>query len=258
MSESWEREDWERALGKVAGHLESIEKKVISVLLERAQFRRNLAAYELGKSDYEGRDNESLFDIRLYDYERPDSEAGRYYSTPEEVPFNKNLPAPKRKVSEYTGDRFSGVVLEEGNRVDLTPEIREKYIEFLDHLCVHGDDNQHGSATEWDIPSFRALSERIHYGTMYVAECKFNMDPEGCSELIRKKDRKGLRKKLRRPKKELEILQRVREKVESMQKDENPDVRRIICPEIIVRFYKNTIMPLTLDGEVEYLMQKKA
>jgi len=256
MDNEWGREDWEKALKKVVCHLESIEKRVISLFLERAQFRRNRAAYQKGRSGYKGIDGESLLDIRLLKYEISDAEDGRY-TMPEEVSFNKDLPPPKRKVSRGKADRYSGVVLEEGNRVDLSRQIFSSYIEFLDHLCVHGDDEQHGSATEWDIPALRALSERIHYGAMYVAECKFNMDPEGCAELIRKKDREGLKKKLRRPEIELAILKRVRLKAEDMQKDENPDVRRIISPDIIVRFYRNSIIPLTLDGEVEYLLHKK-
>ena len=247
---------WQKALERVAAHLESIEDTIVFYLLERAQFKHNRDAYEKGKSEYEGRDDESLLDIRLLKAETSDAEDGRY-TMPEEVPFNKNIPASKRKVRRSMADMYSGVCLEEGNRVDLSSQIFSKYLAFLVNLCERGDDDNHGSATERDIPALRALAERIHYGAMYVAECKFNMDPEGYAELIKKKDREGLNAKLTRDEIEKRILARVRVKVMDFQKDTNPDVRRHVQADVIAEFYRDVVIPLTKEGEIQYLMQKK-
>lgn len=255
MSESWAMEDWEKALEKVTGHLESFEDSIIPCILQRAQFRQNNAAYEKGKSGYEGRGNESLLDIRLRDYESSDAEAGRF-TMPEEVPFTKDLPAPVRKFERQKADWISGITLDEGNRVDLSERILSAYMDFVGKVCEPGDDNQHGSCTDQDILALRALAERIHYGAMYVAECKFNMHPEEFTSLIKAKDEEGLMEKVTRECKEKEIYKRVRQKVEDFQKGVNPEVRRLVNPEVIVEFYRQVIK-LTKKGEVQYLLQKK-
>jgi len=282
MSEVWESgwtekgrvtviRNWQKSLGKVAGHLENLEDTIIQFLLNRAQFMQNNPAYENGKSGYEERDDENLLGIRLLKRETGDSEDGRY-TTPEEVPFNKDLPAPKRKVKKYEFDRYSGVSLEQDNRVDISAKILSKYLIFLGikeddasdekdriekKLCEPGDDENHGSATDKDMSCLIAIAERIHYGSMYIAECKFNMNPEEYAKLIAKKDTAGLMEKLTREPIEASILQRVWLKVEDFQKDTNPDVRSHVDPEVIVEFYKKVIIPLTKEGEVRYLLQKK-
>jgi chorismate mutase len=255
MSESWAREDWEKALERVTGHLESFEDSIIPCILQRAQFRQNNAAHEKGKSGYEGRGNESLLDIRLRDYESSDARAGRF-TMPEEVPFTKDLPAPVRLFERQKVDRVSGITLGEGNRVDLSEGILSAYMDFLGTLCEPGDDSQHGSCTDWDLPALRAIAERIHYGAMYVAECKFGMKPKEYTALIKARDSEGLRDKVTRRCKEDEIYERVRQKVEDFQKGVNPEVRRLVNPEVIVEFYRQVIK-LTKEGEVQYLLQKK-
>ena len=253
----WSRKDWEKALRKAAGHLESIEKRVVWLLLDRAQFRRNRKAYKKGKTDYKrAKANESFLDARLREREESDSRAGRY-TMPEEVPFTKNLPPPERKAGTSDVDRYSGVRLEQGISIDLTAKIYKGYQNILNHLCVSGDDRQHGSATDCDIPLLRTLSERIHYGAMYIAECKFNMDPKGYTKLIKARDRKRLKKKLRRKYIELKIYRRIRDKVDNAQIGDDDTVRRRINPQNIVRFYRNVIIPLTIEGEIDYLLQKK-
>jgi len=261
----WTEEEWEKALKRVAGHLESIEKRIVNLLLERAQFKRNNIVYRKGKIDYkQAKPGESFLDARLREFEEIDARAGRY-RTPEEVPFNLNLPNPKKKVKIAKVDRYSGVMLEQfdpeeyekGKIVDLTPKIYKKYQKILDHICVGGNDGQHGSATERDIPLLRALSERIHYGSMYVAECKFNMHPEVYKALIERRDTQEMKVQLRRKPIEKEIFKRIKKKVTTAQENENPDVRRLLLPSTIVRVYRNAVIPLTIQGEVNYFLERK-
>ncbi len=247
---------WKERLEKVADHLESLEDMILPFLLARAQYRQNPVAYEKGESGYEGRDSESLLDVRLLEHEEMDARAGRYTS-PEEVPFNKGLPGPTRKFKRSNADRISGIVLKDGKSIDLSGEIFSAYLALLKRICLPGDDEQYGSSTDKDISAMRVLSERIHYGAMYIAECKFNTDPEGYKRLIKAGDTEGIKAKLTRQDKEIEIVERVRIKVIDFQKYANPKVRHLIDPEVIAEFYRNCVIPLTKKGEVQYLMQKK-
>ena len=173
------------------------------------------------------------------------------------MPFSKLLPKPERKSEAEEADWVSGITLDKENRVDLSDEIFSAYRSLLEKICKPGDDKQHGSCTDCDIPALRAIAERIHYGSMYVAECKFRGEPEKITALIKARDESGLRKAVTRECKEKEIYERVRQKVIDFQKDVNPEARHLIDPEVVVEFYMNVIIPLTKKGEVQYLLQKK-
>jgi len=99
------------------------------------------------------------------------------------------------------------------------------------------------------------ISERIHYASFYVAEAKFQDDIIGYHQLIKAGDSNGLEKMLTRGPIEEEILRRVRAKVIGIQENAD-DLRYKIDPEVIVQFYEETIIPLTRQGEVMYLLSR--
>jgi chorismate mutase len=55
---------------------------------------------------------------------------------------------------------------------------------------------------------------------------------------------------------EQRVLARVRAKVEAVQSVSDPALRRLVDPETVVAFFRDTIIPLTKDGEIRYLYQR--
>lgn len=237
----------------ITATLEGLEETIIFKLIDRAQFKANPLIYEAGKSDFEGTEGkESLFDLRLQYQERMDAQFGRF-CVPEERPFCTNLPAPRRRVTIPP----TGLRITDYNRVNLTAEIKKMYCIVLPTLCISGDDGQYGSSVEHDVYALQALSRRIHYGALYVAECKYQSNPGSYRTLIKEKDMDKLLPLLTREQVEEKILARVQKKVEQAQAGINTDVRRIVDPECILSIYREYIIPITKKGEILYLLHRE-
>lgn len=239
-------------LSYIAARLEALEETIIYKLLDRAQFAINKNAYLPGHSGFTGNVQDSLFDIRLSTHETMDAEFGRF-SVPEERPFSGKLPQSKRKVSIDT----SFLSINDFNQVNLCNEIKRAYLDLLPLLCSQNDDDQYGSSVEHDVFAVQSISRRIHFGSFYVAECKFRTAPGEYTAMIRENDREGLLDKLTRKDVEEQIINRVFEKICSIQHAVNKLVRQVIDPQSIVTFYRDTIIPLTKEGEILYLMNRR-
>lgn len=239
-------------LSYIAARLEALEETIIYKLLDRAQFAINKNAYLPGHSGFTGNVQDSLFDIRLSTHETMDAQFGRF-SVPEERPFNNGLPESKRKVTIDT----SFLLISDFNRVNLCNEIKTAYLDLLPKLCQQNDDAQYGSSVEHDVFAVQSISRRIHFGAFYVAECKFRTAPAEYTSMIRSNDREALLDKLTRKDVEEQIINRVFEKICSIQRDVNKLVRQVIDPQSIVTFYRDTIIPLTKEGEILYLMNRR-
>jgi chorismate mutase len=181
-----------------------------------------------------------------------DSVFGRFCVS-EERPFCDHLPESKRKVT--ITDTF--LRLRDYDVVNLTQEIKKMYIESIDRFCIAGDDGQYGSSAEHDVYALQALSRRVHYGAMYVAETKYQSDPEQYQRLIKSRDTQGMDTLLTRKDIEDTIIERVREKVMRIQGFVNQTVRRIVDPEVFISLYRNHIIPLTKKGEIIYLLNRE-
>ncbi|MBN2351590.1 MAG: chorismate mutase [Spirochaetales bacterium] len=240
-------------LEAIALRLEGLEETIIHHLIERAQYRLNAAVYEPGKSGFAGFERESLLDVRLLYSERMDAEFGRF-CVPEERPFNADLPAPRRPVNLPVYP----LALSDFDAVNLTAEIRRSYIEFLPAFTPPGDDGQYGSAIEHDVFALQAIARRVHYGSLFVAESKYREDPAGYGALAKANEREAIIAKLTRKEVEERIIARVKEKVAAAQATANRRVRSLVDPEAVVRFYRDTVIPLTKEGEVRYLLNRKA
>jgi chorismate mutase len=252
MSEAHDLPVYGIELEAIALRLEGLEETIIYHLIERAQYRLNAVVYEPGRSGFEGFDRESLLDVRLLYHERMDAEFGRF-SVPEERPFNAGLPAPRRRVNLPVYP----LSLPDFDAVNLTADIKRSYIAFLPSFVTAGDDGQYGSAIEHDVFALQAIARRVHYGALFVAESKFREDPAGYGALARKNARAEIAAKLTRREVEERIIARVREKVEAAQATANRQVRVLVDPEAVVRFYRDTVIPLTKEGEVRYLLSRK-
>ena len=89
----------------IAAQLEGLEETIITKLIDRAQFKANLVAYEAGKSGFDGAENESLFDLRLRYHEEMDAYFGRF-CVPEERPFTPgpSFAKTQRHASSFLSD----------------------------------------------------------------------------------------------------------------------------------------------------------
>lgn len=240
-------------LETITATLEGLEETIIYRLLDRAQFKENKVVYTPGKSGFEGAEGrDCLFELRLRYHERMDSVFGRF-CVAEERPFCDHLPEQKRKVT------ITDTFLKLGNYdvVNLTREIKKMYIESIDRFCIAGDDGQYGSSVEHDVYALQALSRRVHYGAMYVAETKYQGNPELYQRLINSRDTHGMDALLTRKDVEDKIIERVREKVMRIQGFVNQTVRRIVDPDVFISLYRNRIIPLTKKGEIIYLLNRE-
>lgn len=105
--------------------------------------------------------------------------------------------------------------------------------------------------------ALQAIARRIHFGSLYVAESKYQSDKTKYQNMIEAQDRKGLLAALTRTEVEEKILKRVADKVEHIQAEINPAVRRRIPSEEIMAFYRNSIIPLTKEGQVRYFLNRQ-
>jgi len=240
------------SLEAIALRLEGLEETIIHHLIERAQYRLNETVYQPGRSGFSGFEKESLLDIRLLYHERMDAEFGRF-CVPEERPFNAGLPGPRREVNLPVYP----LSLDDFNAVNLTRDIRQRYMAFLRDFVREGDDGQYGSVIEHDVFALQAIARRIHYGALFVAESKFREKPDQYRALAQAGDRDGLTALLTRREVEERVIGRVKEKVSAAQAAANRRIRTLIDPEAVLRFYRDTVIPLTKEGEIRYLLARR-
>lgn len=236
-------------------HLIALEESIINLIIERAQYKTNSIIYQPGKSNFKGEDKKSLFQIRLEKQESLDAEFGRF-KVPEERPFTNNLPKEKREVKKVGISKE--LKIKDYNQINLTNEIMANYLNLILEICKSGDDGQYGSSVESDVSCIRKISERIHFGAFYVAEGKYQKDKKAYTELIKRKDSDKIKEKLRDIEVEKIIISRIKSKVEDLQKNVDGSKRHKVNALLVAKFYEKTIIPLTIKGEVLYLMNRKA
>ncbi|MBN1664496.1 MAG: chorismate mutase [Deltaproteobacteria bacterium] len=239
-------------LPQIAAVLEGLEETIIFMLINRAQFAANQVAYDPDRSGFEGGKGMSLFTLRLRYHEEMDAVFGRF-CVPEERPFTRDLPNPKRRVTLPE----TGLFLPNYNSINLAEEIIDAYMNLIPCICPEGDDGQYGSSVEHDVMALQAIARRIHFGALYVAESKYQSDKIHYRTMIESEDRAGLLVALTRAAVEERILKRVADKVEHIQAEINPEVRRRIPSEAIMAFYRNHIIPLTKEGQVRYFLNRQ-
>ncbi|MBS3166818.1 chorismate mutase [Candidatus Woesearchaeota archaeon] len=209
-----------------------MEDSIILDLFERAQFKTNDIAYTIGGLEIP-EFKVSFFEYLFRGIEEVHAKAGRY-EHPEEHSFFDKMPKPivKRKKVVSPIKIFD---------INVNEKIKEIYLEALKSICIPGDDDHYGSSIVLDIKTLQDLSRRVHYGN-YVAEAKFQEDPEGYSELIKARNTEGIMERLTNLNVERDLLERVRTKGK----------RYNVNPVLIESFFKDKIIPLTKEVEIEY------
>ncbi|KAI9183317.1 chorismate mutase aro7 [Blastocladiella emersonii ATCC 22665] len=196
------------SLDKLRNVLVRLEDTIIFGLIERAQFSRNDQIYVQGAFKFDGAPEYagSFLDWFLHETEKIHARVRRYTS-PDEYPFTDNLPAPILPVLDVKSHLVP-------NKINVNEHIKSMYLlNIVPSLCRAGDDGNYGSAATRDVECLQALSKRIHYGK-FIAEAKFQADPDGYTALIRARDTEGLMRRLTNEAVELKLLKRLRRKAE--------------------------------------------
>lgn len=238
-------------LDVIAAQLEALEESIMYRFIDRAQFAWNPRAYEVGAESLAGASDVSLFDARLRAQEELEARFGRYL-VPEERPFTDALPAAERSVA----GGHPALKARDWNVVRQTAEIASAYRGTLPALCEHRDDGHYGSSVEHDVSVLQAVSRRVHFGALYVAEAKYRQRPDVYRTAIQRGHIGDLVQMLTRPAVEQAIVERLATKMRDLQADVHTRVRRVIPPDVVVDFYRDTIIPLTKAGQVSYLLQR--
>ncbi|KAK6540491.1 chorismate mutase aro7 [Orbilia ellipsospora] len=256
-------------LNHIRYQLIRLEDTIVFALVERAQFPLNPTIYvpgALALPDFSG----SFLDWIFVQKERIYASVRRYQA-PDEYPF-----FPEVLKMEPILKPLNYPKLLHPNTVNINEKIMKVYIEnILPAICKSSDKSRgdrgeqqenYGSSAVADVGVLQALSRRIHFGK-FVAESKFRDDVKGFSRLINEKNGEEIGNRITKPAVEEQVLRRLRHKAQIYGRDPtlNPDegggadgnagVGKIDV-EAVVQMYRDFVIPLTKDVEVEYLLQR--
>ncbi|KAF2129462.1 chorismate mutase [Dothidotthia symphoricarpi CBS 119687] len=244
-------------LSNIRFQLIRLEDTITFHLIERVQFPLNKNIYIPGGVDI-GNSSLSLFDWILREQERLQSRVRRYQS-PDEYPFFPDvLQEPILKPIHYPK-------ILHPNDVNVNAKLKDCYIEhIMPAACPdtgradRGESQEnYGSAASCDVLCLQALSRRIHFGK-FVAEAKFQQETERFVGLIKKEDRQGIDEAITNAAVEKQVLERLRlkSKTYGTDPDSGADGQSKVNADAVVAMYKDWVIPLTKEVEVEYLMQR--
>ncbi|KAJ2753094.1 chorismate mutase aro7 [Coemansia pectinata] len=266
-------------LGELRDTLVRLEDTIIFALIERSQFKHNNSIYEENKMSFKDGYKGSFLTWFLKEVEYVHAKVRRYQS-PDEYPFTGNLPEPVLPPLDYPP------VLVDPQNINVNEDIFDMYVNtVVPGITQLGDDTNYGSSATRDIECLQALSRRIHYGK-FVAESKFQ-DPASHDEyirLIREQNRDRLMELLTNSKVEELLLKRLKAKaiiygqdLSSASLDANGNVKTphespLSSPviggkveeraktrvdyDLVVSLYRDYVIPLTKEVEVEYLLHR--
>lgn len=233
------------------------EDSIIFSLVERAQYCYNPETYDPDAFTMEAFHG-SLVDYILKETEKLHAKVGRYESPDEHPFFPDELPQPMLPPLQYPQ-----VLHPSAKSININDKIWDMYFkDILPRLVKKGDDGNCGSTAVCDTLCLQALSKRIHYGK-FVAEAKYQASPEVYSAAIIAQDRKKLMELLTYPAVEEAIKNRVevktrtygQEVTSSIEGDKSDPVYKI-NPSLVADLYRDWIMPLTKDVQVQYLLRR--
>ncbi|KAI6147191.1 chorismate mutase [Pisolithus tinctorius] len=268
------------SLERIRSILIRLEDTIIFGLIERAQFAHNAKMYvnggipELKEKGIEG----SWLGWFLREIETFHAKARRYTSL-DEYPFTSNLPEPVLPPLAFPKILYK-------NNVNVNPSILSFYTRFIvpritqratialsalkrSNGIVGGDecedDANYGSAATIDVEILQAISKRVHYGK-FVAESKFRDHPAAFVPHIRSRNAAELEELIMRRDVVQKLLTRLRRKAATYAQEFGPDGEPIANSHLngnakvdvdgVVELYENYIIPLTIEVEVDYLLQR--
>ncbi|KAI0387983.1 chorismate mutase [Hypomontagnella monticulosa] len=246
-------------LSNIRFQLIRLEDTITFHLIERVQFPLNKTIYTPGAIEIGQDEKLSFMDWYLREQEKLQSLIRRY-EAPDEYPFFPDaLQKPLLKPLNYPK------ILHKNN-VNVNEKIKQFYTEkFLPAVCPdfgredRGESEEnYGSSATCDIACLQALSRRIHFG-MFVAESKFQSDPKNYTRMIKAGDRDGIGESITNAAVEKQVLARLGLKARTYGTDPSTNGSADhgkINVEAVVSMYRDFVIPLTKEVEVEYLMQR--
>ncbi|KAJ1833339.1 chorismate mutase aro7 [Coemansia sp. RSA 2706] len=265
-------------LGELRDTLVRLEDTIIFALIERSQFKHNPDIYEAGKMHFKDGYRGSFVSWFLKEVEHVHAKVRRYHS-PDEYPFTDNLPEPVLPPLDYPP------VLVDPQNININDEIFNVFVStVVPEITLEGDDKNYGSSATRDIECLQALSRRIHYGK-FVAESKFQ-DPTTHDlyvKLIKEKNRDALMELLTNRRVEELLLKRLKAKaiiygqdLSTASLDSNGNinsgcsllattasadagderVKTRVNYDLVVSLYRDYVIPLTKEVEIEYLLHR--
>lgn len=265
------------SLDVIRNQLIRLEDTIIFLLIERAQFAYNKKIYEAGafqELDSEG----SWLEWFLFEIESFHAKARRYTS-PDEHPFTPLARLPKPIIQPQS---FPGLLYEPAAShpsVNVNTRIMDFYIQHIvpgitgnegkGNKQLPKDDGNYGSAATRDVEVLQALSRRIHFG-MFVSESKFLSAPHDFVPhiLASPPNTDALAGLITKPEVEAKLLIRLANKarVYGCEMDANGRVVELPDEEMaargkidlaaVVGMYRDWVIPLTKDVEVDYLIHR--
>jgi len=233
-------------LEKVRERLIELEDIIIKGLCERANYKQNLAIYEHNAEQFKYNNNfeGTYFDFMFKQIENVHSIAGRYNCF-DEKPFYKGL--EECQVEREYNSQIPDEILKFSKKINFSPWIKIGYLNFINELCEEGEDANYGDTTLSDIFNLQAISKRIHYGIL-VMEAKYKDNQSQYDKLLSQNNDISIGSALKNVSVEQKVLQRVKEKsIKNGFKNPNK----------IVKFFKNCIIPMTIQVELDYIFSKK-
>ncbi|XP_058727419.1 chorismate mutase 1, chloroplastic-like [Vicia villosa] len=233
------------------------EDSIIFSLLERAQYCYNKETYDSDAFSMDGFHG-SLVEYMVKETEKLHGMVGRYNS-PDEHPFFPDvLPEPFLPPLQYPQ-----VLHPIAESININDNVWSVYFKVLiPQLVKEGDDANYGSSAVCDVMCLQALSKRIHYGK-FVAEAKFQANPDSYEAAIIAQDKDKLMKMLTYPEVEEDIKKRVEMKAKTFgqeviinTEEQKTEPEYKINPSLVADLYSDWIMPLTKQVQVAYLLRR--
>ncbi|CCC67665.1 hypothetical protein NCAS_0A11070 [Naumovozyma castellii] len=242
-------------LQNIRAELVKMEDTIIFQFIERSHFATCSSVYQpnhpgVSIPNFDG----SFLDWALLHLEITHSQLRRFES-PDETPFFPNeILKPILPSINYPP-----ILASYASEVNYNDKIKKVYIDRIVPLISKYDGDQkenYGSVATRDCEVLQNLSRRIHFGK-FVAEAKFQSAKELYIELIKNKDVEGIMKHITNSAVEEKILERLTKKAEVYGVDPtNKEGERRITPEYLVKIYKEIVIPITKEVEVEYLLRR--
>lgn len=241
------------------------EETIIFSLIERAQFKHNDIIYRSMAFDLPVSTNNSdsaagsetcdgsFSQYMLHELEKVYASVRRYTS-PDEHPF-----APRSSLPASLLPRLTYPKTLVDNDINVNNVIEKVYRNsIIPSICEPGDDQNYGSSAVCDAACLQALSKRVHYGK-FIAEAKCQGDEELYARLAAGNEQEQIWAELSDFTVEEHLLQRVEKKACNYGRDITVDgVHDVykVQPHVISQLYKDFIIPLTKEVEVEYVIHR--